>query len=101
MEVELTQEKEDGRPPCSVRTKIRSFGKSDKISKALADGMTPIISYWGSTDMIWMDGQGKDLKGPCAKDNPDLCTESIQFYGFSIADIEEPTTAFRSAPIAP
>lgn len=29
-----------------------------QISKALSEGMTPVVSYWKASDMLWMDGPG-------------------------------------------
>jgi len=55
-----------------------------ELSEALQTGMTPIISYWSSSDMLWMDGPGADGLGPCRVDEPDACGESVKFYDFSV-----------------
>merc|ERR1719436_1619697 len=49
--------------------------------------MTPVLSYWSSDDLIWLDGKGVDGDGPCASDTPAKCLDSVKFYDFSIEDI--------------
>merc|ERR1719436_994144 len=49
--------------------------------------MTPVLSYWSSDDLMWLDGKGADGNGPCASDTPAKCLDSIKFYDFSIVDI--------------
>merc|ERR1740138_807220 len=49
--------------------------------------MTPVVSYWSSSDMFWLDGEGKDSEGPCRTDEPKKCGESVRFSDFSVADI--------------
>lgn len=58
-----------------------------ELTSALQAGMTPTISYWSSKDMLWMDGLGADGRGPCVKDNPDMCSDTVRFYNFSIEPI--------------
>jgi len=65
-----------------------------ELSKALAAGMTPIVSYWSSADMLWMDGKGSDGRGPCARDSPDECSKRTKFSNFSVAAI--PGTACKA-----
>jgi len=59
-----------------------------ELSQALHAGMTPIISYWSSSNMLWMDGRGSDGRGPCDSDDPEACAESVRFYDFSLGPIE-------------
>jgi len=53
-----------------------------QISRALAEGVTPVFSYWKSADMLWMDGPGLG-EGPCTTDS-EQCGNAPQFYDFSI-----------------
>jgi len=96
MEVTLSQA---GRP-CALSARLDSYNRWDvgakklvntmpSLTEALRSGMTPVISYWNSYNMGFMDGPGPDGKGPCAADAPQACPESVRFYGFSIADIGE------------
>jgi len=36
--------------------------------------------------MLWLDGVGVDGLGPCVKDAPDVCPDTVRFYDFSIED---------------
>merc|ERR1719414_1531352 len=49
--------------------------------------MTPIVSYWSSKRMLWLDGTGRDRKGPCAADDVPACGETVKFYDFSVQAI--------------
>lgn len=78
---------------CSLSTCVKDykFGGHDGmpvLTKALEQGMTPIISYWSAGFLIGMDGLGSDGLGPCAEDAPDACGKSVKFYDFSISDME-------------
>lgn len=78
--------------PCTLTTSISSYNVNgqnalDQLTDALAPGMTPIISYWSSKDMLWMDGKGGDGLGPCAQDTPDKCSPSVSFSDFSVRSI--------------
>eukprot|EP00931_Biecheleriopsis_adriatica_P031348 TRINITY_DN18397_c0_g1_i1.p1 TRINITY_DN18397_c0_g1~~TRINITY_DN18397_c0_g1_i1.p1 ORF type:complete len:353 (+),score=69.30 TRINITY_DN18397_c0_g1_i1:58-1116(+) len=53
-----------------------------QISKALSEGMTPVVSYWKASDMLWLDGPGMG-EGPCKSDSQN-CGSAVQFYGFSV-----------------
>jgi hypothetical protein len=57
----------------------------DALTASLAAGMTPVVSYWCSTDMLWMDGTGQDGLGPCAVDTPADCGDSVTFSAMSIS----------------
>jgi len=90
MEVQLTQEGKS----CPLQARIDQYllkGGRDGLAEltvALKAGMTPIISYWSSKDMLWMDGLGADGRGPCVKDKPQACPDFVRFFGFSIEAIE-------------
>jgi len=74
-----------------VRVRDYSFrGQNTRkqLTEALQAGMTPIVSYWSSDDMLWMDGKGQDGKGPCERDNAAACGPSVSFYDFSIESLD-------------
>jgi len=85
MEVTISQEGHD----CSVKTRINDYKGMLELSAALAAGMTPVVSYWSSDKMLWMDGQGMDGKGPCKRDNAAACPASVQFSRFAVTPIRE------------
>lgn len=58
-----------------------------ELAAALKEGMTPIISYWGADDMLWMDGIGGDGRGACVEDHHQNCTASVRFYNFAIESL--------------
>jgi len=73
---------------CPLSVSIGGYAGSGELSAALRAGMTPIVSYWSSPDMLWMDGQGQDFQGPCAADEPEKCGAAAKFYGFSVEALE-------------
>jgi len=78
---------------CSLKASVEKYRKLKhadpmaEITDMLKAGMTPTISYWSSNDMLWMDGLGKDGRGPCVKDTMEACPAYTRLYGFSIKDI--------------
>jgi len=72
---------------CTLSVKLAGYSGEAELSAALATGLTPVISYWDSDDMLWMDGIGKDQAGPCAADKAGDCAYSVKFYDFSVANI--------------
>lgn len=92
MEVTLTQK---GRR-CPLRMKIGDYANMAQLSDALAAGMTPVISYWKSGDMLWMDGKGADGLGPCAADTQ-TCGAAVKFSNFHV----EPLSRAGPAPAPP
>mmetsp|Transcript_10431 Transcript_10431/g.29473 ORF Transcript_10431/g.29473 Transcript_10431/m.29473 type:complete len:401 (-) Transcript_10431:62-1264(-) len=86
MEVTLSQ---PGKPcPLSVRLagyKPKGQDGMAELSLALQAGMTPIISYWGiGNTMEWLDGAGPDGLGPCATEDPAVCSETVTLTDFSV-----------------
>eukprot|EP00420_Gonyaulax_spinifera_P017857 CAMPEP_0197912346 /NCGR_PEP_ID=MMETSP1439-20131203/74548_1 /TAXON_ID=66791 /ORGANISM="Gonyaulax spinifera, Strain CCMP409" /LENGTH=476 /DNA_ID=CAMNT_0043534123 /DNA_START=59 /DNA_END=1489 /DNA_ORIENTATION=- len=85
MYVELTQRGS----PCPLTASISSYSNGrdgmPEMKAALVAGMTPIISFWASDDMLWMDGIGKGA-GECASDSAAACPDSVKFYNMSIED---------------
>eukprot|EP00418_Pyrodinium_bahamense_P098278 CAMPEP_0179044886 /NCGR_PEP_ID=MMETSP0796-20121207/17898_1 /TAXON_ID=73915 /ORGANISM="Pyrodinium bahamense, Strain pbaha01" /LENGTH=631 /DNA_ID=CAMNT_0020741285 /DNA_START=48 /DNA_END=1943 /DNA_ORIENTATION=+ len=95
MEVLLSQEGHS----CPVTVTISNYGGMAELSHALEAGMTPVISYWSSDDMLWMDGRGPSGQGPCLSDNAGACSGSVKFSDFTLSKIGEPAPA--PAPLAP
>jgi len=73
---------------CQLHLDLETYYGMAELSEALNAGMTPIVSYWSSDDMLWMDGMGSDGKGPCNADNATLCGASASFSDFAIEDID-------------
>jgi len=90
MEVTLSQQGK----PCHLPVRVANynpFGRDgmQELSDALVAGMTPIVSYWGAGEtMMWLDGPGGDGQGPCNKDTPQRCGDSVRFFDFAIEDSE-------------
>jgi hypothetical protein len=84
MEITLSQE---ARSDCKLKLAIDSYSGMPEMAAALTAGMTPIVSYWKSADMLWMDGKGADGQGPCATDSPDDCGKWTKFSNFSVGAI--------------
>jgi len=82
---------------CPLKINLANYPRMGEISAALAAGMTPVISYWKSADMLWMDGKGADGQGPCAVD-AQRCGQSAKFYDFKV---EELPGAATPRPIGP
>jgi hypothetical protein len=96
MKVTLTQ---DG-SPCPLSSMISTYQANGRdgipeISKALADGMTPVVSFWAADSMGWLDGKGPK-GGACDVDHADQCPDSVKVYGFAFEK-----GADGSAPSAP
>ncbi|CAE7225445.1 egl1, partial [Symbiodinium pilosum] len=83
----MTTRLSQGGSSCDLSAQVSAesyrFGGSSSVAeltRALSQGMTPMASYWSAQDMLWMDGQGADKLGPCARDAPERCGASITFY---------------------
>jgi len=75
--------------PCHLRLALDNYTHDGRdafgeLTEALAAGMTPVVSYWESKEMLWMDGDGKDHSGPCQADLEKPCAESVKFYDFKL-----------------
>merc|ERR1719323_327364 len=85
MHVKLTQKGS----ACPLTASISSYSKGRdgiaEMSAALAQGMTPIISFWASDNMLWMDGVGQG-GGECPTDSAASCPHSVKFSNFTIED---------------
>lgn len=85
MQIKLTQAGQ----PCSLSSSVNEYTKGghkpmSELTDALRQGMTPVVSYWSSSDMLWMDGLGADGLGPCVRDDPKMCPQTVRFHGFKI-----------------
>jgi hypothetical protein len=81
MEVTLTQVGS----ACPVTAVVGDYQGMAEMTKALREGMTPIVSFWKSDDMLWLDGPGwGNSKGPCAQDNAASCPDTVKFSNFSV-----------------
>mmetsp|Transcript_173585 Transcript_173585/g.422198 ORF Transcript_173585/g.422198 Transcript_173585/m.422198 type:complete len:409 (-) Transcript_173585:270-1496(-) len=97
MDVTLSQAGRD----CPLKISISGYSAMAELDAALSAGMTPIVSYWASDDMLWMDGKGADGLGPCWKDLPDRCGDSVRFYDFSVTPAFPATTGTTTTTANP
>jgi hypothetical protein len=72
---------------CSISLILDRYDGMAELTKALKAGMTPIVSYWASNDMIWLDGVGRDNLGTCGRDNASACPASVQWHDFVVEDL--------------
>jgi len=73
---------------CELKFAVTNYKGNQELSQALANGMTPILSYWESTDMLWMDGEGSDHLGPCHTDHPKTCGDTVLMYNFKVDELD-------------
>jgi hypothetical protein len=86
MQVTLSQR---GRP-CDLHARVGGYTRGIKeLTKALSDGMTPIVSYWADPGMTWLDGAGDDKRGICTKDSASNCAKSVRLSRFAVDDLRE------------
>jgi len=81
MEVVLTQQRPEG--PCFVKTHLSEYAGMPALTESLARGMTPVVSYWSSDKMLWLDGAGADHKGECWKDDQ-VCPNTAELSDFRV-----------------
>jgi len=84
---------------CVLWTRVDDYSAMADLDAALAAGMTPVVSYWRSEEMFWLDGKGIDNQGPCWAELPDRCGDAVRFYNFSISPAFPPVT--RTASTTP
>lgn len=98
VEVKLTQEGKT----CPLHISLGgNYEARSEISTWLLRGLTPVISYWRSDDMLWMDGSGEDGNGPCSADKPETCASTVRFVNFSVEPIpgEQAPEIFLGTPL--
>jgi len=88
LEVNLTQIQHT--KPCTLSVFIDDYTQHAAISQALKAGMTPVVSYWSSTNTLWLDGPGSDGKGPCVTETPQSCEETVRFSNFAVDTLSNP-----------
>jgi hypothetical protein len=86
--IEVTLSQED-RHDCTLKESITEYNFKKEsglaeFSRILEKGVTPMLSYSGGEDMTWLDGVGADGKGPCVRDVPKMCPQSVKFYDFEV-----------------
>jgi len=84
MDVQLSQTGSS----CPLTLSVGGYMGMPEVTQALADGMTPILSYWSNNNMRWLDGEGADHQGPCHRDSAAKCSDHVMLYDFSVEDIE-------------
>merc|ERR1712217_507258 len=89
MEVTLSQENHF----CPLKATIGSYqfeGRDGikELTETLEMDVTPFVSYFASSHLAGIDGVGTDGMGPCVRDTPEACPDTVRFYGFSIEDIK-------------
>merc|ERR1719188_1398288 len=97
MEVEISQVGS----PCPVHISVRNYKGNAKLTESLAQGMTPVLSYWSANDMLWMDGEGSDHRGPCHADDAGACGARVSMYDFKIESLVAEERPAASAPSLP
>jgi len=94
-EIELSQNSK----PCTLSARQTAYvwgwpppekDSWDDLRDALKRGLTPVMAYWKSDNLLWLDGLGEDGRGPCARDQPEYCRDRIRFSNFSISSYVAP-----------
>jgi hypothetical protein len=68
-----------------------------EISSALAEGMTPVVSYWSSRGMAWLDGKRGQGDGVCKAEHPSQCAAKVQVSNFAV-EMGTTATAMANTP---
>jgi hypothetical protein len=74
--------------PCNMELSLNKYEGMKEMTEAFEAGMTPIISYWAADDMVWMDGAGDDMQGPCIKDAAKKCGEKVSMFDFQVTSLK-------------
>jgi hypothetical protein len=69
------------------------FGGADALAKLtdiLKEGMVPVVSYWKSDDMLWLDGSDVNGETPCEADRPlDCPLIGPRILNFQVSDFKD------------
>ena len=63
---------------------LTGYGGFEELTAALRAGMTPVVSYWSSDGMSWMDGSGSDGQGFCDAEDPAACGAAITISDIAV-----------------
>jgi hypothetical protein len=69
---------------CELKLNLFEYEAMQELSRALSAGMTPVVSYRADEDMLWIDGEGNDGKGPCKGGSATNCGPQVRFSGFAV-----------------
>merc|ERR1719512_617180 len=59
----------------------------DKMTDVLKQGMVPVVSYWKSDDLLWLDGNDVNGETPCQVDRPlDCPLIGPRVFDFQVSD---------------
>jgi len=75
---------------CKLELTLDKYEDLPLLSDALRKGVTPVVTYWGSQELSWLDGHGADFRGPCKSEEPTSCPRSVAFWGFSVDGVPVP-----------
>lgn len=100
MDVTLSQSKGGNLEiKCTITYGIKSYSGNSSIPAmdgmkllggGLRRGMTPVVSYWSAKDMSWLDGKGRDGKGPCdLQQAAPPCPSTVDMWDFEVIEIPE------------
>lgn len=89
LETSLTQ---DGSPCPPLSLALREYRTDpgwEHLSGSLEVGMTPVVSYWKAENMLWLDGPGNSVRGPCKADDNQCGADGTgpKFYDFVVEDL--------------
>jgi hypothetical protein len=89
---------------CSLTTRVGAgYNGLVELSNALRNGMTLVLSYWGSgkNDLSWLDGKGSDNKGPCPYPGPKnngACSGNVTVRNLRVEPIAKEVTPPINCP---
>lgn len=84
---------------CALELWHDRYGVSGKdglveLSEVLAAGVTPIISYWASDDLPWLEDAGQ-----CDLEAKNHCSSTIAFSGLSVEEIHQQPPVCQRCPV--
>merc|ERR1740116_564056 len=62
----------------------------NSMTEALKQGMVPVVSYWKSNDLLWLDGGDVNGETPCQADRPlDCPLVGPRVLDFAVSDFTD------------